>query len=352
MRYNVAMARHVASLAVVADRSASHDEWQDLWDADESAIFFQSPTWAELMSEYTDRVAQPASRLLTFSDASAALIPLMTVRSHRGLVTQQVSSPAWTPSGWLSADNLSADHAEAIAMHLLATTPDLRWLTSPVQPLGDPASPPPSRLLASYMVDLRGGESAIRSGWSKGHRAAFTFGVRNGLRVRQGASPGDWDAYYDLYLASLRRWGERATSSWDRRLFALLARLDPVSTKLWLAEREGECLSGAVCFYAGRHFAYWHGAADGDHFRWRPSNVLLSEVMLRGAAEGFRWFDMGPSGGHEGVTAFKRRFGAQPHRMAGYEARSGWARLVHCTWTPISRLVKRRPRERDSFVHH
>jgi hypothetical protein len=40
-------------------------------------------------------------------------------------------------------------------------------------------------------------------------------------------------------------------------------------------------------------------------------NLLLHDVIRDACERGFRWFDFNPSGGHEGVAAFKRSFGAE-----------------------------------------
>ncbi len=54
-----------------------------------------------------------------------------------------------------------------------------------------------------------------------------------------------------------------------------------------------------------------HGAALEDYFTLRPVNLLLYEAIKHACEEGYAWFDFNPSGGHEGVRAFKRSFGTE-----------------------------------------
>ena len=38
-------------------------------------------------------------------------------------------------------------------------------------------------------------------------------------------------------------------------------------------------------------------------------NVLTAEIIRDACARGYAWYDMNPSGGHEGVEEFGRRWG-------------------------------------------
>ena len=48
-----------------------------------------------------------------------------------------------------------------------------------------------------------------------------------------------------------------------------------------------------------------------DYFHLRPVNLLMCEIIKHSCDRGYSWFDFNPSGGHEGVTAFKKSFGAE-----------------------------------------
>lgn len=67
--------------------------------------------------------------------------------------------------------------------------------------------------------------------------------------------------------------------------------------------------AGALGFYAKSHVVYWRGAAYSDYFELRPVNLLMYEAIKHACENGYSWFDFNPSGGHEGVKAFKKSFG-------------------------------------------
>jgi lipid II:glycine glycyltransferase (peptidoglycan interpeptide bridge formation enzyme) len=76
-----------------------------------------------------------------------------------------------------------------------------------------------------------------------------------------------------------------------------------------LAKYEDRSIAGALCFYTKNHVVYWHGAAYSDYFELRPVNLLMYEAIKDACENGYSWFDFNPSGGHEGVKAFKKSFG-------------------------------------------
>jgi predicted N-acyltransferase len=133
-----------------------------------------------------------------------------------------------------------------------------------------------------------------------------------GVVICLGESLSEWKDYYEVYQSSIIRWGEKITVAYSWDLFSILQRRSSPNIKLWLAKYNGIIIAGAVCFYAPNHAVYWHGAACSEYFNLRPVNLLLYEAIKDATKQGFTWFDFNPSGGLEGVKAFKHSFGAIP----------------------------------------
>jgi lipid II:glycine glycyltransferase (peptidoglycan interpeptide bridge formation enzyme) len=93
--------------------------------------------------------------------------------------------------------------------------------------------------------------------------------------------------------------------------------------KLWLAERDGRLLGGALNFYWNRHAVGWHSAASGQALDSHAFAILVANAVEEACDRGFAWFDLNPSGGLEGVAAFKSRFGGE---------RRAIERLRYQTW--------------------
>lgn len=301
----------VAPVSIADVRPASEAEWDGLWHACEYATFFHSRTWAEVWSAYSDGRLRPEPVMVHFSDGRRALLPLSCRRSLHGLVKRYVSSPARTYGGWISTDDLDARHARLL-LGTMKGFKDLVWRVNPYDPLQMPAGGV-TRVDDTDVLPLEPDFSILRKAWSKGSAAprlrqvkqALKFGVT--VRLAQGID--DWNAYYEVYLDSLRRWGDTATSRYRKPLFDQLHGADSPHVKLWLACHDNEVIAGALCCYSRQQVSYWHGAALERALHMRPAVLLMHECIRHACENGFRWFDFNPSGGHEGVKAFKRSFG-------------------------------------------
>ena len=64
------------------------------------------------------------------------------------------------------------------------------------------------------------------------------------------------------------------------------------------------------------------------YFKVRPTNLLMYEAIKDACDRGYAWFDFNPSGGHEGVEAFKKNFGAQALPAPVIQSTSPRTRLV------------------------
>ncbi len=308
-------------------RAASRAEWAATFRDCEYATYFQGPEWAELWSEYQP-ASRPAPRLVEFHDGLRALLPLSRTRVYKGLMSSFVSSPAGTFGGWLSTDALGAPHARALARHL-RSLPELNWRLNPYDPNLEHIDLAGSRPDETHVIALPADFAENFRSWSKGARAAVKQSAREGVTVRLADGEADWRAYYEVYLDSVRRWGERAGARYDWSLFGALAGRRSEAVRLWLAEHEGNVIGGALCLYARRHVVYWHGAALEANFKLRPVNSLMHACIQDACAREFRWFDFNPSGGHAGVAAFKRGFGTEARPAPVISSRSRWGRVVH-----------------------
>ena len=113
---------------------------------------------------------------------------------------------------------------------------------------------------------------------------------------------------------SLTRWGDSASSRYPRELFTAILAFSlkyPELAAIWLVSRGSENMAGGVAFYWNRHAVYWHGVMDDEFQAESPSNTLVGEMIRDACERGFGFFDFNPSGGHDKVADFKRRFGTK-----------------------------------------
>lgn len=296
-------------------RLALRHEWLALAKGAPSATFFHTPHWHEIAIQtwpaYRDR-----SLMVRLETGKNAVLPLLVTGTRvRGLLRRSLSSFGWCYGGPLSDSSLRAeDHLQLQRCALTARTGTLSIVGNALSPAVPWLPAFEVRPMSTHLLDLDGDFHALLKNFSKGHRAAYTKGIRLGLKARRAATERDVDAYYALYESSLTRWGDNATSRYPRALFAAIFRLSqrqPELCSIWLVSRDGQDLAGGVMFYWNQHAVYWHGAMDENFISESPSNTLVGEMIRDATERGFRVFDFNPSGGHEQVAAFKRRFGTK-----------------------------------------
>jgi len=308
--------RKLMGLSITEIRKAYPDEWDEIWQQCDYATYFQSREWAELWSLYSGGKMQPNPLLICFSDSKRLLMPFTDQRTCGGLIKLHISSPAGTYGGWISKDAISKDHAGLVCSYFNKKIANLVWRLNPYDALSKTIVL--SGFRVSYddetqMLHLTNGFEAISGQWAKG-RGSIERKARKarkeGVEIRLASSHADWEAYYGVYEDSLRRWAEAASQRYGPGLFQAISHSASGFVKLWLAIYNDTVIAGALCFYSKRHAVYWHGAALEEFFPLRATNLLMHEIIRNACEQGYHWFDFNPSGGLEGVKAFKKSFGA------------------------------------------
>lgn len=295
-------------------RPATPGQWDEVYGKCPYATYFHSREWANVWSEYFLHRTRPQPFEIAFPDGKTAILPLSASLSRHNEPVQWHSSMAGTYGGWISADLLTSAHTQSIVRLLQTRFIPGTWRCNPYLPDEQKVAVSGVKEDTTRSLDLTPGFEAILKGWTKGHLSAAKKADRLGVSVRLASTLEDWQAYFGLYEKSLERWGDKATSSYEWRLFESMCRLNSPHVRLWLASAEGQVIAGALCFYAADHIVYWHGSADAAHFEYRPVHLLIREIVREACRDGHSWFDFNPSGGHEGVEAFKKGFGAEALR--------------------------------------
>jgi CelD/BcsL family acetyltransferase involved in cellulose biosynthesis len=302
-------------VAVRDVRAASAAQWDAVVDASPLATFFHTREWAELWQRYSGGALRPVARLATLGDGAVALLPavekalgdLRFVGRLSPALRTVMSSYGATYGGWVGP-GLTAAHHRALWEHTAGLSVDLT--SNPFDDAVADAGLPWTRREFTQVVPLPADPDELRRTWSRGHVSAVNKAVRAGLAVTEATAARQWRDYARIYRLSVERWGSADVVHGDE-LFDDLARSSSGKVRLWLVELDGAAIAGAICFYQGDTVVYWHGALDAAHQKLRPATLLHAQVMRHAAETGHRWYDFCPSGGKEGVIAFKERFGAE-----------------------------------------
>ncbi len=326
------------TISITEIRRATADEWRSIWLRCGYSTYFHSREWAEIWTAYSGGRINPEPKIVIFSDGKRALLPLSCTTSRKELIKTYMLSPGDTFGGWLSADDLSIDHARQLTSYLVTKLGSITWNVNPYDQLALSTMAADAKYDETHALCLARGFDAIHADFSKGHRSAAKKARTAGVIIRVGESTDNWHTYYGVYQDSLRRWGDSATSNYRWEIFEEMSRRSSGQIKLWLAEHEGQVIAGCICLYSPKHVVYWHGAALESAFNLRPTTLLLREIIRDCCNRGANWFDFNPSGGHEGVKAFKSHFGATPLPCPVVDIETSSARLVEAAAQLLDKL--------------
>lgn len=320
---------------------ADEQLWWEVARACDHATFFHTPLWHRLAE-----TAYPGCRDVTVAaecaDGVRAVFPLIRRKQGRfGLLDRVVSTFGGCYGGPIADGALHASDRERLYRAVLKRQGRTASLVgNPYAADGGAHRRLRARHDTTHVLWLDAPFDVLFSRFSKGHRSGTFKGRRLGVTVRVARTIDDYRAYFAAYEASLRRWGDAATSRYPWKLFECgyrLAKAHPDRIILWLAERDTRVLAGAWVFYWNGVASYWHGAAHDEARKLSATNVLLADIIADACDRSCRAFDFNPSGGHEGVAAFKRRFSAEPVAFTRSEGADVVARGVES----VIRVVRR-----------
>jgi hypothetical protein len=286
-------------------------EWDRVWRACPWSTHFHSRSWAEAWETASGGTMRPAPLRASFADGAEAILPLSLESRRGGLMRRHHSSPGGTYGGWLATEPLGGERDALLARHMTDALGDLTWRVNPFGEAGY-ADGLDTAAEETRAVPLADGMEAVVKRWTKGHRSAASKAEREGVTATVARDDEGWRAFAAIHADSVRRWGDAASVNHPPGLLDELRWRGGADVRLWLALHGGEPVAGALCLYAGRHVSYWMGGALESHFHVRPVHLLLREAMADACRAGLDWFDLNPSGGHAGVEAFKKGFGAEP----------------------------------------
>ncbi len=283
----------------------SEAQWDSLARTDETATFFQTPAWHKIAARLLGAECAPLLFDFPAAQGGPACLPLLRDRRWG---RDRYFSPFGTYTAVTTPRILQPSETAVIE-----TT--LRGLNLALA--GSPYTQNPvsvGKVVASsiQVIDLTDldPENPMRD-WSSDPRRKLRIAQRGSVRIRIAETESDWEAYYEVYEKSLKRWGRRASSMYPESLFEMLRGLPAESMKLWLAEHDGRVIAGFVAFYHNRHACIWHGASDPEFFRLGGVQLLYHDLIAYATRAGYPVFDVLGNGGNTSLEPFKASLGAR-----------------------------------------
>jgi hypothetical protein len=285
--------------------------WEKLVKASDEATFFHTPMWHEIVVQ-TYKEYSIATRQFTFDDGREAVFPLIQTKEGGILKGKaRLKSSVFGVYGGIVSDNkLLQDQQNQIYRHLTGIKGSLSVNSNPFSEYVLPDHFTRKDGFTQVFL-LQHEEDSHYRRLSRGAKSNLNQAGKMGVTVRTARTEKEISTYYTIYQDTLRRWGDATLLKYPEELFLNIFKIAGDSAKIWLAEKDGKIIAGAVIFYWNNIVLYWHGVALQDYFSCYPNNMLHMEIIKDATAKGYRYYDFGPSGGQEGVVWFKKSFGAE-----------------------------------------
>lgn len=300
--------------------------WEELVKKSPDSTFFHSPLWHEIVTQ-TYRDYTTATRGFEFDDGSKAVFPLIQTKEGGILKGKsRLKSSVFGGYGGVIAERaLAAQEQQAIYAHLLSLRASI---SIDGNPFSTDAIPQTFTLKQDFthVVALNTTEEQLYKRLSRGAKSNLNQALKKGVSIRIAHTPQDISRYFTVYQNTLERWGKAALFIYPEALFHNIFKRAGDAAQLWLAEKDGTIIAGAIIFYWNRVASYWHGASLKDYFDCYPNNLLHMEIIKAALRRGYRYYDFGPSGGQQGVVRFKQSFGAERFAFLSGHWKHRWGR--------------------------
>jgi len=304
--------------------------WDDLLISAKNCTFFHSSAWARVLSESYGYRPLYFSRLN--QDRLSALIPVMEVKSfltgRRG-----VSLPFTDYCEPILAESL---RGQDLFREMVEYGKKKEWKF--IELRGGKVAEEgaiPSLSYFSHILDLKGEEKRIFSGFRRGTKSSVKKALSSGVKAEISCSLGAVQEFFRLNGMTRRRHGlppqpfHFFEKMWDHILSKGLGFVT-------LASYQGRAIAGALFFHFGKAGLYKYAASDIDYQSVRPSNLVIWEAI--------RWFRRN---GFEHLCFGK----TEPENYGLRQFKQGWGtkeKVIHYYKYDLIKdaFVRDRPRER------
>ncbi len=301
------MGRKGYVLTPVRDRLGEH-AYDSFLTSQPAGDFLQTRAWGRVKL-ITGWRANPV--LLQDGDGKVVLSALLLARKIPGLPVNLFYAPRGPVLDWDLPPELLAEVLRAFA----AAVRQLGGRTRSVLLKCDPALPADNEAAAAalkgagfrvasaglsfeglqprfvYEIDITPPEEALLGSFSAKHRYNIRLAGRKGVEVRRTEDIADMTEFYRVLQVTAERDGFniRNLSYYEAIWREVVA---TGGAHLFLAEYEGEILSGALIFTLGKRGWYVYGASSNEHRNLMPNYALHWEIMRFLKERGHEIYDM------------------------------------------------------------
>ena len=316
----------IQALDIEVSADVNPGEWSRLVTEDEAATFFHTPEWSDVLTS-TLPGFQPA-HIAAFD--GKRLVALMPVLGRARLRATTLESMAFgTFGGPVLGAGASADAGASLLAEFAAAASSPRVGVAQVVDrsgrIGESDLPLFRRIDGTVQVvflDARYDELEKR--FRPSARNKVRKAIKAGVTIRRAESETDFLAYHAVLEECSREWAIRPRPGPE--FFSALSALDRDMVQMWLAVHDGDVLAGDLNFVLHGTVMNWGNVSTDAAKSLAPNNLLHANAIEQGVRDGHHTYDLGSSGGIEGVRAFKSSFGTADVPVRRFVREKAWYR--------------------------
>jgi len=290
------------------------------------ATFFHTPAWLNILTNSFDRFA---GGWITIRNGSSLEGFMPFIEIERGPFRTLWSLPFGTYGDPVALDRRAERELFDAFLHSASRRRCVEAganLFRTEQPLDLPAGIV-QRREECRLIELEGTFEHYQSKLISSKRRQLCSRARDGgVDVRPIEDDGRMREFYRAYEAESVQWG--GVHPYPYAFFEeLLARRDRGVLVLG-AYLEDEFLGGHIDFYFGEQAQAWQAGLTERASSHEVSALLIVAAVEEAYRRGMKYFNLGSSGGNEGIVFFKESLGGREHGYQIIETVSRWYRLI------------------------
>ena len=179
------------------------------------------------------------------------------------------------------------------------------------------------RMEECCLVELEGTfDDFWRGALSSKRRQLCNRGLRAGVTVRALESEEEVRAFHALYVTGSRAWG--GVHPYPLRFFVELFKRRDRGVVFWGGFLGGRLLGGNIDFYFGRMAQAWQAGISPEAYPYHIGSLLVTGAIEEAYRRGSEVFNLGSSGGDEGLIFFKKSLGGTEFVYPILEMKKRW----------------------------
>jgi len=290
----------------------SKAKWQSYLKKQKYVSLFEFPLWYAIWEDYFETTTT------TYLLDGYLIISCFHLKGAKGFVAFNNSSPAGTYANFRSIKGARHLTSEDFATIQKITRVNYLRL-SPFSNVSISSDVVVTEKDFTQIINISELDK-IKQYWSRNHKRMYRKALDSNLTVVKTNDQIDWEDYFELYMMFADNKGNKSSTAYKSQLFKSIFTIETMYRDLWIVKKQDKLIAGRLVFYTKDYAVEWHASSLLEANTLGANQLLIHHILNDAKSRGIVIYDFNPSDGHEGVIAFKEKFGAIPTDSKVYKS--------------------------------